>query len=502
MDTNAPAPVPRLLRDSTLYFAGNVLSRVISFLMIPFYAGHLSTSEYGVLNLVELATTVTAIVFGLQSVGQTLTRVYHDQPDTAARRQVASTALMATAVGAVVVAALAMLFARPIAMAINLPEHVDLLRASFAAMIFATVGEVVLVYQRMQHRARFFLAYSMITLFASLALNIWFIGVLHFGVWGFVASKLAVAGAGSTFLVVWMLRETGLHPVRRYAAALARFGAPLAVSGVAYFIIHFSDRLFLAHVSRADVGVYSLAYQFAMLLSVLVGDSFGKSWNVSFYKFAEGDGWQERFARIGDWLVFVLAVGAMGIALLGRDTLRIIVPPSYVPAPLLMPLLVFAYFFREIGDFFRNMLLIDIGSGLVGRIALAGALVNLILNFVLISGPLHMGIWGAAWATFATWVLYCAVCWAWARRLHAVPFRVWPLARLLALAAATMVLHGWFAPENRFAALAADAGWLAAFIAAIAVLYLTPAQRGEVVRLAVRPRGSAPWTPAGQGPDP
>jgi O-antigen/teichoic acid export membrane protein len=486
MDTNATAPIPRLLRDSTLYFAGNVLSRVISFLMIPFYAGHLSTSEYGVLNLVELATTITAIIFGLQSVGQTLTRVYHDQADAAARRQVASTALIAAGVGAVAVAALAMLCARPIALAINLPEQVDLLRASFAAMVFATLGEVVLVYQRMQARARFFLAYSMVTLVASLALNIWFIGFLHFGVWGFVASKLAVAGAGSTFLIVHMLREIGLHPVRRYASALARFGAPLAVSGVSYFIIHFSDRLFLAHVSRADVGVYSLAYQFAMLLSVLVGDSFGKSWNVSFYKFAEGDGWQARFARIGDWLVFVLAVGAMGIALMGRDTLRIIVPPAYVPAPLLMPLLVFAYFFREIGDFFRNMLLIDIGSGLVGRIALVGAVVNLTLNFMLISGPLHLGIWGAAWATFATWVLYCAVCWVWARRLHAVPFRLWPLLRLLALAAATMALQAWFAPENRFSALAADAGWLATFTLALAGFYLSSTQRREVVGLAQR----------------
>jgi len=82
--------------------------------------------------------------------------------------------------------------------------------------------------------------------------------------------------------------------------------------------------------------------------------------------------------------------------------------------------------------------------------------------------------------------MYCAVCWAWARRLHAVPFRAWKLARLLAFAGATMTLQAWLTPANRFEALAADAGWLTAFIAAIAVFYLTPGQRGEAFGLAQR----------------
>jgi O-antigen/teichoic acid export membrane protein len=350
-------------------------------------------------------------------------------------------------------------------------------------MAFATIGEFLLVYQRMHARARFFLVYSLVTMFAAVALNIWFIGALHLGVWGFVWSKLIVAGVGTGFLLAVMLREIGIVPARRHVAALWHFGAPLALSGVCYFTIHFSDRLFLAHISPADVGVYSLAYQFAMLLSVLVGDSFGKSWNVSFYRFAEDEGWQSRFAHIGSWLVFVLAAGAMGIALFGRDTIRLVAPPSYVPPVLLLPVLVFAYFFREIGDFFRNMLLIDIGSGLVARIALAGAAANLGLNFLLITGPLSLGIWGAAIATFITWVLYGGVCWLAARRLHRVPFSAWPLARLLVLGALVMAAQSVTAPQNRYASVAADALWWCAFMAASLFLYLAAAQRREITGL-------------------
>jgi O-antigen/teichoic acid export membrane protein len=481
----APArKLPGLLRNSTLYFAGNVASRAVSFLMLPFYGRHLSPTEYGILSLVELSITIVAIVFGLQSIGQTLTRVYHDQPTDWQRRRVVSTALLASLAGAVLVALLAIIFAGPIARAIALPDQVGLLRAGFVAMVFSTVAEVVLVYQRIRERARFFLTYSMVSLAVTVALNIWFIGYLHLGVWGFVSSKLLTAGIGSAFLVIHALREVGIAWVGRHARAMASFGAPLVLSSIGYYAIHFSDRLFLAHVSKADVGVYSMAYNFAFLLSILVGDSFGKSWNVTFYSYAESEGWQARFVRIGTWLFFVLAAAAVGISLLGRDTLALLLPASYLPPTLMLPVLLLGYFFREIGDFFRNILLIDMGSGLVGRIALAGAGVNLLLNWLLIDGPLAMGIWGAAAATTLTWMLYCATCWIAARRSHGVSFALWPLMRLLALGGAILAAHGMLRAANPYLELAADLGWLALFLGGSALIYLERDQRREAATMA------------------
>ena len=339
-------------------------------------------------------------------------------------------------------------------------------------MVFSTIGEVVLVYQRIRERARYFLIYSLTSLAVTVALNIWFIGTLHLGVWGFVSSKLIVGGFGSLFLMIDALREVGIGWAGRHARAMARFGAPLILSSIGYYAIHFSDRLFLAHVSKADVGIYSMAYNFAFLLSILVGDSFGKSWNVTFYSYAETAGWQARFVRIGTWLFFVLAAGAIGISLLGRDTLIVLMPASYVPPTLMLPVLLLGYFCREIGDFFRNILLIDMGSGLVGRIALALAGVNLLLNYVLITGPLGIGIWGAALSTTLTWAIYCAVCWLAARRAHQVAFPVWPLLRMLALGTMILAGHGTLRTANPYLQLGVDFGWVAAFLAGSAVIYL------------------------------
>ncbi len=475
----APAPqgLSRLLRGSTLYLATNIASKIVGFVMIPFYAGNLSTDQYGVLNLLELATQVVAITFGLQSLGQALTRIYNDQASEADRRSVVSTAMFATMALAGLVTLFGVAFAGPIAEATSLQGSAALLRLAFVAMFFSSIAEVAMIYPRMQDRVWFYFAYSMVTMVANLGLNIALIGWWHLGVWGFVYSKLAVSGSGSVFLLAGVLGRVGTHWHAAIAGALARFAGPLIVSGGCYFAIHFSDRLFLAHVSRADVGVYSLAYTFAFVLSVIIGDSFSKSWGVSFYSLASGAGWQDRFVVVGRWLVFVLGAGAIGISLFGRDVLVMMVPPSYDPPMLLLPLLVFGYFLREVGDFFNSMLLIGGGSGAVGRIAVVGAVLNLALNAVLIP---PYGIWGAAWATFGTWAVYCAICWVAAWRTHRVAMHPWPLAGMLGLSAACLCAREAVAPHAAWVRLGLDGVVFGVFVVVAAAFYLRRDERRDV----------------------
>ncbi len=478
-----PRPVQNLVRNSTLYLAGNLAAKAIGFLMIPFYARYLSTEEYGAANLIELAITLVSISFGIQSFGQSLTRIANDQTDAADRRATMSTTLICTVVLAGVVSLLAIAAAGPIASAINLGAKVGVLRLAFLAMFFSSIIEIVLIHERMQNRVRFYLTYTTTVLVISLALNILLIGVARLGVEGFVLSKLVTASCGSVVLAVRTIRSVGAVWRPDLARALIRFGSPLIVSAACYFAIHFSDRLFLARVSRAEVGVYALAYNFAFLISTIFGDSFSKVWGVSFYSLASGEGWQDRFVQVGRWLVFVLGAGAIGISLFGRDVLVLMVPASYDPPALLLPLLVFGYFIREVGDFFNSMLLIGAGSGNVGRIAAASAVLNLALNAALIPS---YGIWGAAWATFGTWAAYCAVCWTGAWRQHRVAMHPWPLTFILLLSGGCLWGRVLLPVHGRVAGLALDSLLFAGFLAVSWLAYLRPGERAELRGLAAR----------------
>ncbi len=471
----------RVFQHSALYAFGNVAGRVVAFLAVPFYSRFLSPAQYGLIELIELSTQTVAIAFGLQAIGTAMTRLYHDQTGPEAERSVASTALIGAAMLSGGVAAASVAASGAISRAVfHTDAWATLLQAAFVAMSFASTIEVVLVYERMRGHARFYLAYSLVTLGVNLGLNILFIGGLGAGVWGFVSSKL-ITSIGSAGFLAWRLRrEVGWHWRGALVPEFVRFGAPLVVSGLSYFAIHFSDRFFLASaVSLAELGRYALAYRFALMVNALVGDSFAKSWTVSLYRHAGGPGWREQFARVAAYLAFAVASAGFAIAVFGPELLRIMVPESFFPPALLLPILVLAYVVRDVADFFRSLLLINRRSVWVGKIALAAAVLNLLANLLLI--PAY-GTYGAAWATLLTWSAYLVVCWIAADREHRLPVRVAAYARLLGLMVAFYAAAATVRADGLVLQAALDAVFVALFAAAAAGVFLSAPERHAILR--------------------
>lgn len=474
--------VGRLLQDSTLYLIGNLAGRALGFIAIPFYSRFLTPTQYGIIELVELSTTTVAIAFGLQSIGAALSRLYFDDHGSAEdQRSVVSTGLISTGVLSAAVTALFLLLAAPIGRAVfHSGEWTGLLQAAFVGMFLANLVEVELVYERIRERARFFLTYSLITLALNLLLNVYLIGVLQLGVWGFVVSKLCITGASSVFLLWRAARDVGWHWQGWLVPQFVRFGAPLIVSSLAFFAIHFSDRFFLTNVvSLADLGRYALAYRFAMLLSVVVGDSFNKSWGVSFYRYVGQAGWEEQFARVAAFLTFATVLAALAISVAAPEVLQVMVPASYDPPSFLLPILVLAYVFREMGDFFNSLLLINKRSVRVGQVAAGCAALNVALNFVLI--PIY-GVYGAAVATLLTWAGYALICWALARREHALPIRPGAYARILLLGLGVFALASTFRLPYLPAQMLLDMAWVALFVLLCLPLYFTGGERAVLHR--------------------
>ncbi len=302
--------------------------------------------------------------------------------------------------------------------------------------------------------------------------------MLHLGVWGFVSSKLCITGVSCTYLLSRVMREVGWRWRSALVPQFVRFGAPLIVSSLAFFAIHFSDRFFLTGaVSLADLGRYALAYRFAMLLSVVVGDSFHKSWGVSCYRHAGEAGWEAQFARVARFLTFATVLIGLGIAVGAPAALRVMVPANYEPPLLILPVLVLGYVFREIGDFFNYVLLVKRRSVRVGQVAAGCAVLNAVLNVVLIPG---YGITGAAMATLLTWVGYASVCWRVARREAALPIQPGAYARILLLGAGVFAASRVLQVPSIPLQVLLDMGWIVLFAALCLPLYFTRAERGLI----------------------
>lgn len=471
--------ISRVLRDSTFYLLGNIASRILGFVAIPFYSHYLSPAQYGIIELIELSTQIVALTFGLQSIGAVLSRLFHDQDTREKEASIVSTSVLSTAMLSALIAAGGVMAAGPLSRAVfHSAEQASLLQVAFIAMWFANMVEVVLVYERIRQRARFFFYYSICMLVANFSLNIYFIGFVGAGVWGFVYSKLIVTAIGSAFLLFRTLREVGLHWQKAYLPQFIRLGLPLLAASVSAFVIHFSDRFFLANaVTLAQLGQYALAYRFAFLVSVFVGESFNRSWSVTLYRYAQEEGWRVRFAQVAAYLVFALYLTGLAISLMAPELFSFMVPQSFYPPYLLLPLLVIAYLFRETGDFFRGLLLINKRAQTIGTVTFSGAAVNLLLNIALIPS---FGIYGAALATLGTWAIYMGVCWVIAWREHRVPVSILAFAKINLFALMIFAAGDWLRVETTPIQIAVDCLWIGLFIALCIMFYFSSEERKEI----------------------
>src|SRR5262249_10593018 len=79
-----------LLKHSSIYGIGTVLSRAVAFLLLPLYTRYLTPTDYGVLELIDTTTGLVGIVVGL-GVSTSVSRFYYQRETEAERNRLMST---------------------------------------------------------------------------------------------------------------------------------------------------------------------------------------------------------------------------------------------------------------------------------------------------------------------------------------------------------------------------------------------------------------------------
>jgi O-antigen/teichoic acid export membrane protein len=412
----------KLFKSSMVYSFGNILTKAVGFLLLPFYTHYLTSSEYGVIELLELFVNITSLVFGLGVIGTAMSRIYFTFDDIKDKNLVISSSIVIVIIISLMLACFGYIlspFASKLIFKTN--QYEGLLKLSFATLLISSVVDICLVYLRILNKASLFVTISISQFIGMAALNIFFIGYKGLGVWGFVYSKLIVFSIIMFFILFTVLRDTGMKISFNIIKKISLFGAPLVGSAIAFFIIHFSDRFILQHYHNAsDVGIYSVAYKFGFLITFIVGEPFGKIWNVSLYDHAKDANWKTNFANIYAYYVLALLIAWSFIAFFSNEIINVMVSGDFRKAVVLIPLLALAYVFRDMGDFFRQLMYLNNRTGLVSQISFICAFLNIVLSIILIK---PYGAVGAMWATLLTWLVYAAILYFYSEREFKLTYR-------------------------------------------------------------------------------
>ena len=389
----------RLLSNTAILGAGTFLSKVLVLLLMPFYTAILSTSEFGTADLVSQTAN---LLIPLASVGICDGIFRFTLEASVDKKRVFSTG-MAILLGG----SLLMLLLSPLLRLAGAISSYSVLIACY--VIGANLHSAAANYVRALGRTPLFAIQGILNTALTIGLNILFLVGFDMGSTGYVLS-VVVADFTVTlilFLVAGLWRDLSLRAVGADTAReMLRFSLPYIPTTMMWLITSVSDRYIVsAYCGTAENGLYAAAYKLPTLLS-LVSGVFVEAWHFSTVKDAEEEERSDFFGTVYASFMGVMFMGASVLIVGAKIFTRILLSESYFASWEFVPVLVIATTFSTLVSFLGSVYFLEKKSVMSMLTAMAGAVVNVILNFMMI--PRH-GAMGAAVATLISYLTVYAI---------------------------------------------------------------------------------------------
>lgn len=484
--SSRPAPTSTLavVRNWLVYGVSSVASRLIGFLLLPVYTRVLSPEEYGVRAMVTVGADVVGMLFSL-GLGIAMARFYAGERD--ARRPIAvSTGLFtgAAVLGAGVLVAIAV---SPWLAGLVLGDRIyaPYLRLGLVSLYALNVFELGLVALRVRQRAGTVALLSLATLVTTVTLNLIFVVAFRLGVAGILYGEIITYGAFALALGAATLRDFGAGFSLGMARRMIVFGAPLTLMPFAWLVINRADMLFLAHTfSLSQVGVYSLAVQYAQVLLVAVIYPFRDVWDINQFlvdSTAEGRRFYQRVFQ----LVVATVIGAALVgALLADEIIRLLAPAPFHGASSVVPILLASHVLTGFTLFFNSAFLVRDRTGILGAIAFGAAAVDIVANALLVP---RFGATGAASARLIALATSAGTTFVLMRRVWPHRVHVGAIVKAVGAGVALFVLGRVVPPMSPIVNVPFDMALVLAF--ATLMLAWRVVDRADVMQASHRLRG-------------
>lgn len=425
----------RFVKDSSIYAIAGAISQGIAFLLFPFFAHVFNPRDYGAIDILGLLGLLINLTIALE-ISQGLGRYIHEARDEAERALYTSTALIFTLGCLTLFTAVTLAFAPSISRAV-LGRGFDPSLLRLAAVTWWTSGIFYLTQDQLRWRLRprAYATVSIVVAAASTGSAALLVLWLHTGVYGAIGGQLAGLSCG---LALTILLSRKIY-ARRFdwsrCRIMLRYSIPLIPASVGIFLNGYADRLALQHEgSLAQVGVYGIAFRFAVIMSLVL---FGFQGAVMPLVLSNYENPDTRINLAHMFRLFcALALGAtLAISVFADAGVRILAAPSYAGAAAIVPYVLAATALGGLYMFAPGPIIAR-RTGSITLIAASAGVLNAALAFALV--PL-LGIHGAAFATLVSSMLYFGALMPLSQHLYHVPHD-WRRIAAAALATTALVV--------------------------------------------------------------
>ncbi len=379
-----------LITNSFVFTIANLGSKIISFIMVPLYTYVLSKEEYGT---VDLMTTFNSLLIPIVFLCASDAVLRYCMDKRYNSREVLSNSLLIYVWGTGLLCLIIPILGR---------IYSDIAPYSIClGMLFLSNGlmQVSNQYLRASGHIKVFAINGIIYTFAFALLNILFLVKLNFGINGYLYSMI-LSNVICVIVAVFCSRIWDVITFRIYPKTLKimlKYSVPLIPNALMWWIMDASDKLIITYyLGVGATGVFAIAKKLPTLIDTF-HSIFNQAWQISAIQENDSSDVKEFTSNVYKiyFTCMLLVVG--GLLTIARPFVTYILSDSYENTWLYIPFLLLAVGCSCLSGFLSANLIAAEQTSQIFKTTVIGAVINTILNFLLIP---TLGLNGGAIATF------------------------------------------------------------------------------------------------------
>jgi O-antigen/teichoic acid export membrane protein len=407
-----------LFRDSMLYTVAIVLTRGLSFLLLPVYTRVLSPEEFGLLDYFVALGAIASIVVTLEIVQGFARHISEYLDDAEKKKDFASTCMWFVVGSYTALLFLLIVFSSPLAsFLLDSSDKSDLIKLVAWAYWVAGVFNVILNQLRWEIRPVASVILSLVAGLLTVGFTFLFVVWLEWGVKGALLGQI-IGGLLSLLPGYYLIRHSfGLRFSLLNLRQMLAFSAPLIPSSLGVVFATYFDRIALKELmALSDLGIYAVAQKISLLITlIMIG--FRSALTPLIYVNYKLDASPDDLAKVFNLFCFSAMVLILVISIFANEIVNIMAAAAFQDAAKVIPILMFSallanmYIFAPGLDIYKK-------TGIISLINSTVALLGLVLNYSLIP---FFGIIGAAVSSLLAFGISFIAYVIFSQRLYPVP---------------------------------------------------------------------------------
>jgi len=393
--------IKSLGKDSLIYGFGHILTRLVTFFLLPLYTHIFTPEEYGVVSLAYAFMGFTMILYRYGM--DTALLKYSVQKKGQEKGQYISTIYCIQVITSIVFSSIIFLsrgFITKVVLGVDKPEWIGFLSG---ILLLDTLWNLAVLLLRAEEKPISFVFFNLTNVLSTMGLNIFFVVFLKMGIGGVLLANLIASSIVFIFSFPIIVKRVSLTEIRPIVfETIIKFAIPFLPAGIFTMIMELSNRYMLNWMAGTrEVGLYSAGHKLG-IFGLIVVMGFNMGWTPYFLKQGMSDNAKKDFAQIATiflgFLGFVITTVSLWITEIMRIPIgqQTLIGNQFWASEDIVYCILIAYFFfgtyviQLPGIYIKEM------TSWIPVFRAIGAAINILLNIIFIP---KYGVVGSAWAT-------------------------------------------------------------------------------------------------------